>query len=201
MLQPKAGGLKEVLSMFLATLLTNRLEIRELKRSDLEACEQLNRELSGGDAEKSIEQTREWLEWTILSYRQLAELCQPPYGERAVVLRQSGEVIGRVGLVPLLEPFEQLPSLGASRVARYSTEIGLYWAIRPSFRRSGYATEAARALVQYAFESLQVRRLIAGTEYSNESSIAVMKKLGMRIERNPFGQPEWFQVRGTLEPK
>jgi hypothetical protein len=31
-----------------------------------------------------------------------------------------------------------------------------------------------------------------------ESSIAVMRRLGMQIERNPLSQPEWFQTVGIL---
>ncbi|MGH2520966.1 MAG: GNAT family N-acetyltransferase, partial [Anaerolineales bacterium] len=63
----------------------------------------------------------------------------------------------------------------------------------------GYATEAARALIGYAFRELNLRRIVATTDYTNEASIAVMRRLGMRIEKNPYPEPEWFQVVGVLE--
>lgn len=37
------------------------------------------------------------------------------------------------------------------------------------------------------------------TEYDNLASQAVMRKLGMRLERNPLLEPRWLQVVGILE--
>ena len=46
---------------------------------------------------------------------------------------------------------------------------------------------------------LRLKRVVAMTTYDNRASIGVMEKLGMRIERNPFPDPEWAQVTGILE--
>ena len=81
----------------------------------------------------------------------------------------------------------------------YSTEFGLFYAISPSYQRQGYASEAAQALIEYAFGQLQLKRVIATTNYDNIGSMAVMRKLGMRIERNPLAEPPWLQVVGVLE--
>jgi RimJ/RimL family protein N-acetyltransferase len=54
-------------------------------------------------------------------------------------------------------------------------------------------------MVEYAFQNLGLRRVIATTTYDNEASMGVMRKLGMRIERNPFPDPPWLQVVGMLE--
>jgi hypothetical protein len=54
-------------------------------------------------------------------------------------------------------------------------------------------------VVNYAFGTLKLGRILAGTEYDNAASIAVMRRLGMRIERNPHPVPEWFQIHGVLE--
>ena len=51
------------------------------------------------------ERRDQWLEWTVAGYAQLADLNQPPYGERAVERRSDGELVGLVGLVPCLAPF------------------------------------------------------------------------------------------------
>jgi hypothetical protein len=59
-------------------------------------------------------------------------------------------------------------------------------------------TWIARALVDHAFEHLRLERLVATTTYVNAASIAVMRKLGMRIERNPYPSPPWLQVVGVL---
>jgi [ribosomal protein S5]-alanine N-acetyltransferase len=71
--------------------------------------------------------------------------------------------------------------------------------ISPAMQGRGLATEAARALVSVVFDVLKVGRIMAGTEYDDFASIALMRKLGMRIERNPFPSPAWFQVTGVLQ--
>jgi RimJ/RimL family protein N-acetyltransferase len=77
--------------------------------------------------------------------------------------------------------------------------MGLYWALAPAHRGNGYATEAARALIDHAFGALNLARIVATTERSNTASRAVMRRLGMRVEENPLPEPEWFQVVGWLE--
>jgi hypothetical protein len=49
------------------------------------------------------------LRWSVLNEAQLARLYQPPYGDRAVVLKSSQELIGACGFVPSFGPFGQLP--------------------------------------------------------------------------------------------
>ena len=53
-------------------------------------------------------------------------------------------------------------------------------------------------MVSYAFDELDLDRVVATTEYSNLRSIAVMRRLGMTIERNPNAEPHWFQTVGVL---
>lgn len=54
-------------------------------------------------------------------------------------------------------------------------------------------------MTAYAFKELQVKRLIATTEYANTASQAVMEKIGMKILRNPLPSPPWLQVAGLIE--
>ena len=56
-------------------------------------------------------------------------------------------------------------------------------------------------MIDYAFTRLKLRRIVATTTYDNAASIAVMRKVGMRIERNPYPDPPWLQVVGLLENK
>jgi RimJ/RimL family protein N-acetyltransferase len=166
---------------------TPRLIVRELVAGDRAAVEHV----AGGDRER-------WLRFTTLAYEQLDELRQPPYGERGVELRESGEMIGLVGLVPALGPFGLLPSWPEPG-GRHRPEVGLYWAVAPEHRRRGIAAEAAAALIAYAFAEVGLARVVATTEYGNVASIGVMRRLGMRIERNPAPEPAWFQVVGVLD--
>lgn len=187
-------------------LATERLIIRELLREDLPAVHQLlDQDLRDADFEnagaQALAERARWLEWTILSYEQLALLYQPPYGERAVTLKETGQLIGLVGFVPSLAPFEQLPAFApAGTPSRRATpEVGLYYAVAPAHQRRGYAAEAARAMVHYAFQELHLKRVVATTTYDNAASQGIMRALGMRIERNPYPDPPWLQVVGLLD--
>jgi RimJ/RimL family protein N-acetyltransferase len=183
-------------------LKTDRLTIRALTTNDLDECHELYLDTGWADEESTAEENfqvrKSWLDWTIRNYVELDRLNQPPYGDRAVELVENGRFIGLAGLVPLLAPFGQLPSFGGRKNAPFSAEVGLFWMISPSAQGHGFATEAARALVNFAFDVLKVGRIAAGTEYDNLASIGVMRRLGMRIERNPFPDPLWFQITGVL---
>jgi RimJ/RimL family protein N-acetyltransferase len=187
---------------------TPRLMVRPFVMEDLADAHRLfDAELSGmdltDDAGASLEERARWLQWSVLNYEHLARLHQPPYGDRAIVLREPVALIGSVGFVPCLMPFEQLPYFARgdepASLGRSSPELGLFWAVSPAHQRQGYATEAARAMVDYAFQQLRLRRVVATTEYDNLASIGVMRRLGMRIERNPLPEPPWLQVVGVLE--
>jgi len=190
------------------TLQTSRLSIRPFVMEDLQDVYQLlDVDLGevnfGSDHMSTMTERADWLNWTILSYEQLAKLDQPPYGDRAAVLRSTGQLVGACGFVPCLNAFEQLPSFTsfgkAPRPNLYSTQFGLFYAISPSHQRQGYATEAASALVEYAFKDLRLGCIVATTDYDNVASMGVMRKIGMRIEKNPLAEPPWLQVVGILE--
>lgn len=181
---------------------SERLRIRPFLKIDLEPVHQLK--LNVGWVNPHISKTQQfilqehWLTWTILNTEQLAKLDQSPYGDRAVVLKENGTFIGCVGLVPCLDVYGQLPYFGRQQNCLATPEVGLLWIIDPAHQNKGYATEAAQCLIDYAFGSMRLQRLIATTEYDNLASQAVMRKLGMTIERNPFPNPPWLQVVGIL---
>jgi [ribosomal protein S5]-alanine N-acetyltransferase len=184
---------------------TSRLIIRAFQPADLHAIHRIL-DLTFGDGakiadEEALNERRSWLEWSRLSAEWLPNLFQPPYGDRAVVLKGTNTVIGAVGLVPCFDVFEQIPGLsrGEPPSAYRVAEVGLFWAIDPEQQRQGYATEAAQALIDFAFGQLRVKRVIATTEHDNAASIGVMRKLGMTIAQNPLPEPPWLQVVGILQ--
>jgi ribosomal-protein-alanine N-acetyltransferase len=195
-------------TMLVPPLETERLLIRAFRLEDLDVIHHmLDIELRtadfGSEQAKTREERERWSQWTVLSYDELAKLYQPPYGDRAVVLKSTQQVIGACGLVPSLGPFGHLPSLHAAQQVAlahlYSPEFGLYYALSPAYQRQGYATEAAQALINYAFTQLHLKRIVATTTSENVASIGVMRKVGMRIEKNPSPDPPGFQVVGILE--
>jgi RimJ/RimL family protein N-acetyltransferase len=86
------------------------------------------------------------------------------FGLLAVVDRASGHVVGEAGL-QLLE--------GGPDV-----EIG-YTLARAAWGR-GFATEAARAVLHWAFAGLRLERVVAVADPANAASLHVLDKLGMR---------------------
>jgi RimJ/RimL family protein N-acetyltransferase len=188
--------------MNMPILHTERLVIRPFTLDDLQPYHQINAAVGWVDeamtAEANLQARRDWLEWTVRNYEQLARLFQPPYGDRVIVLKATDQLIGSCGLVPLLMPFGQLPTFGGREGSLNSTEMGLFWIIDPAHQGQGYATEAAEALIRYAFDELRLHRIVATTEYTNLASAAVMRRLGMTVDHNPYPAPPWMQVVGIL---
>ena len=178
---------------------TERLLIRPYTPADLDARHRLMCEAF--DSDDSRDDTRAWLDWAVRSYRELARLYQPPYGDYAVALKATDAVIGSVGLVPCVVPWGALNSRPDTADKQYlnTPEMGLFWAVLPDHQRRGYALEAARAIVEFAFHKLGLRRLVAMTEYENLPSQGVMQRLGMTIHSNPERDLFWFQVIGILD--
>jgi [ribosomal protein S5]-alanine N-acetyltransferase len=84
----------------------------------------------------------------------------------AVRLRDSSTFVGGVGLRLELD--------------HHRAELG-YWIGVPYWGK-GYATEAAQALVRYAFDELRVNRLYASHVPNNPASGKILLKLGMKRE-------------------
>lgn len=190
------------------TLFAERLVIRPFTLDDLPAIHQMldldpERNDPGSYGALSLEQRADWLRWTVQSYRHLAWLHQPPYYDLAIELRATGQLIGACGFAPCLAEFGQLPSLAAGTTLHGLTwpEVGLYWEIASAHRRQGYATEAGQALIDYGFQQLKLRRIVAMTRTDNTASIGVMGKLGMTVETNMLTEPPWLQVVGIIEAR
>ncbi len=176
---------------------TERLIIRELTLNDLEAIHELLNAAFGSDLD--LEARRRWLQWTVLGYELFAELQQPHYGERAVVEKASGEVVGAVGVVPYLDTFNRVAAFGRDPHDPATAEVGLFWAIAPARQGQGFAVEAARALVQFLFEHEMLGRIIATTIHGNLPSQGVMRKLGMSIQALDEPPSSDTLVIGVLE--
>lgn len=178
-------------------LATARLLIRAFVPADLNAFAALMQ--ASFDGPRDGDADRDEVAYYALAERVLSRLHQPPYGDRAIVWKETGALIGSVGFVPCLEPFEQLPMFGGVEGAKFSTEMGLFYAVLPEYRGRGIASEAAAAMARFAFEELHLRRLVATTGHGNAASAAVMQRIGMTVQANPWPTPWWFQVVGVLE--
>ena len=71
-----------------------------------------------------------------------------------------------------------------------TAEIGFIF--DPRHQGKGFATEAARGLLHWAFGSAGLHRVIGRTEARNTASARVLEKLGMRLEAH-FVENEWVK--------
>lgn len=105
----------------------------------------------------------------------------------AVELRAERRMIGHLYFQPV-EPAELR-----------THELG--YIFNPAYQRQGYATEAARALVDHAFAELGVHRVVANCNPANVASWRVLEKIGFvregHLRQNIFfrcdtdGRPMW----------
>lgn len=182
---------------------TDRLRIRPMAMADETAVFHIQQSIGWLDEAKSAAEQRQavhdYVRWCSLNHAQLARLHQPPLGDRVVIHRHTGAVIGLCGLVPYVDSWRTFPYFRHQPAGLAFTEMGLYWAIAAAQQGQGYATEVAQALIGYAFDGLNLHHVIATTEHDNLASQRVMVKAGMRLERNPSSEPPWQQVLGILE--
>ncbi len=105
------------------------------------------------------------------------------WGERAAVLRESGDLIGYVGItLP-----EWLPE------AMPTPEIG--WRLDPDSWGAGLATEGARVALEHGFIELGFDEVVAIYEPENVASGRVMEKLGMRFDRDTVDPARGIPLR------
>jgi RimJ/RimL family protein N-acetyltransferase len=91
-----------------------------------------------------------------------------PWLVRALVDREAGEMIGHAG-------FHGPPGRNGIDKAG-AAELG--YTVFPEFRRRGYATEAAGALIDWARAEHGVHDFIASVAPDNDASLGVVRKLG-----------------------
>ena len=112
------------------------------------------------------------------------------FGLWGTVLKETGALIGRCGLLPWTAVPGPDGGLTIQHVAEHPPEpegsrleVELAYLLARPYWGRGLATEAARAIVAHAFERLHLPRLICLFEPENEASRRVAEKVGMTFER------------------
>ena len=143
-----------------------RLSLRELRPYDAEFILRLLNEpgflrFIGDKGVRSLADAGEYIsKGPIDSYRRFG------FGLYLVSLRDSAEPIGICGLV--------------KRDALTDVEVG--FAFLAQHGSLGYATESAAAVLAYGRNTLGIQRIVAITAPDNQGSIAVLEKIGLRLE-------------------
>ena len=95
-----------------------------------------------------------------------------PWLLRAVVVRESGLMCGRIGFHSSPCPDD------LADVAPEGVELG--YEIDPRFRRRGYAKEAVIALMKWAFDRHKQKIFVLSISPTNTASLAIASTLGFR---------------------
>ena len=158
----------------MAGLETQRLKLRQWQSSDYAP-------FAGLSASKAVMEhfpaTLSRAKSDALVDRLMALIDENGWGFWAAELKQSSQLIGFVGLIPVAEEYSFAPNV----------EIG--WRLAEQFWGNGYASEAARASLQFAFTELALPEVVSMTTTSNLKSQNVMHKIGMQDIKQNFSHP------------
>jgi RimJ/RimL family protein N-acetyltransferase len=164
-------------------IVTERLRLRRSRPGDAEA-------ISRYRSDPEVNRQQGWERTDPDSVRaDIEEMARRAPGEPggwvqfSVEEREAGRLVGDVGL-------------SAADGEPGVLKVG--YTIDPAFQGRGYATEAVRALLGYAFETLGADVVRAYASADNAASIRVAEHVGMRlIERFEHRDREgrWFGVR------
>jgi RimJ/RimL family protein N-acetyltransferase len=147
------------------TITTERLILRPCVAADADAVQRLVSDIEIARNTLTIPHPYPEggaMEWIARHAERLEKDEEIAFG---IVARDSGELVGVIGLVPKKHD---------------RAEVG-YWIGVPYWGR-GYATEAVRAMIGYGFEELGLNRIEAAHFSRNPASGQVMKKAGMSHE-------------------
>lgn len=182
------------------SLATRRLRLRDFEESDLEAVQRYasdplaTRYLGWGP--NGTDETRAFLVRCLKN-----RYVQPRGAYELAITLPDGELIGGCGLDVGQPP------------ARHGF---LGYILHPEYWGHGYATEAARALVDMGFQDLGLTRIAATCDVDNGPSAHVLEKVGMQLEGRLRGHAlrggvpadsytyailldDWRRCRATME--
>ncbi len=148
------------------TLRTERLVLRPMRASDAYdmyeyACREDVTEFLLWSPHPSVSYTRDYLAYIESRYA----TCD--FYDWAITLADSGKMIGTVGFTKI-------------DTAHNNAEIG--YVLNPEYHRRGIAFEAAKRVMDFGFDTLELHRIEAKFMKGNDASLKVMEKLGMTFE-------------------
>lgn len=142
---------------------TERLILREYTLQDFEAIYEI---LSDSETMQHYlqpfdeERTRNWIEWNLQNYKEYG------FGLWAVVLKETGKLIGDCGITIQKIDGEYLPEIG--------------YHIHKKYWRKGFGSEAAKAVRDWAFRNTEYDCLYSYMKYTNIGSYSTAIANGMK---------------------
>lgn len=161
---------KEVCMIYIET---PRLILRDWKEEDLQAFRELNSDKEVmGDFPKTY--TEEETDAFYKAIKKEFEECN--FGLYAAEVKESSRFIGMIG-------FHR-----ASFEADFTPCVEIGWRLKRDAWGKGYATEGAKACLEYGFTKLNFKEVYSFTAKINKPSENVMKKIGMHYVKD-FDHP------------
>lgn len=166
---------------------TPRLTLRSMAEADLEQLLTIFADpkvmAAFNTAPFNRDQMSRWLR------RNLAHQIEHGFGLFSVILKTESILIGDCGL--------EIMQIDETPVA----ELG--YDFRSDYWNRGFATEAAAAVRDFAFGTLQLPRLISLIRVGNAASRRVSEKIGLHLEReiNRGGIPYWLCTLDRHQPR
>ena len=156
------------------TIETERLYLRQWQASDFAPFAEMN-------ADPEVMEYFPKLLTTSMS-NTIAKKCQSliddnGWGFWAVSLKETDTFIGMVGLN------------NANADMPFSPAVEIAWRLDNDYWGLGYATEAARASLNFAFVELGIEEVVSFTAVINKRSQLVMERLGMTNTQENFYHP------------
>ena len=145
---------------------TERLLLREITLDDKEALFRLHsdpavQKYTGEPVVRSVEEIEKAIARRSIDYKKHG------FGRWATLLKDGNKFVGWAGLLYLPE-FD---------------EVDLGYRFLPEYWGMGIATEASRAILDYGFDVLNLKRIVAIAMKEHKASIRVMEKVGMEFEK------------------
>ncbi len=167
---------------------TDRLILREIIEADDLALFELdsNPEVCiylGNNPVKNLEESQEIIKFIQIQY------AENGIGRWAVILKETNEFIGWCGL-----------KLYKEALNHHINFYELGYRFMPKYWGKGFATEAAKASLNYGFNKLKQEKIFAITDINNLKSIHVLEKIGFKIkEKFMYDNEEHFWLECQKE--
>jgi len=146
---------------------TERLLLRRLTKDDAAFILELLNEPAfleniGDRGARTLADARRYIaRGPVASYRKFG------FGLYLVELKESGAPIGICGLLK----------------RDWLKDVDIGFAFLQKFWWQGYARESAAAVMHYGWTTLRLKRIVAITKPTNQASITLLEKLGLRFEK------------------
>jgi [ribosomal protein S5]-alanine N-acetyltransferase len=167
---------------------TPRLRLRQLNRGDVDALARLYADQDVRryfpEGTLTYAETQEEVDWIIEKYYGVYG-----YGLWATIDKQTGAFIGRCGLIPWHLP--DRPGM---------LEVEVAYLLDKAYWRQGLGTEAALAIRDYAFQQLQLPRLICMMYPQNVASHKVAVSMGMTLDREAEDEAGRYWIYSMPRP-